>query len=357
MIPNLFIPKSLLQRAEDTHVSSFCFVANSPQLEKGLKTLYGRDGLCLKVFQELGEGAPPDPEQFFWVRVPLSETTRVQNLYALYGLAPRVYDIVLINKRRLAQVTDYVLPRGEPDIAQFFKIADHFHIRTVTNWDIGERNWRGRQFVDFSGLYFGDKETYITEMKDRAQAMIYGSRKGETGKKAYQAVPELGILGDRVMSTRIAAMGWGSEEFRGCTVLDLGCNLGGMVRAAYQRSALRSVGVDHKYIAGAATEVCNWLGYWNVDVLGLDLPRDAYRIEEMTGIGQFDVVFALSIFNHMGGYASWIPDLCKKELYLEGHGGDLPGRYEKELRQDFGSVAFLGYVTDNLRRPIFRCRK
>lgn len=357
LIRELSIPVNLLERAEDTHISSFCFVAHSPGLQDILGPIYGREGLCLKVFRELEEEELPDLQRFRWNKAPLGEAARVQNLFALCELAPRVYDIVLLNGRRWAQVTDYVLPEGQSDAAKLIDIVKQFHIGTKVNWDLHGRNWRGRLFVDFGSLYFEDKEAYLAEMETRALAMIYGAHKGQLGKAAYQAVPELHIPGQRVITTRIAAMGWEDDEFGGHTVLDLGCNLGGMLRAACRRGALRSVGIDRQNIGSVATEICNWLGYWNIDILRLGLPQEAHRIEERTGIWQFDVVFAFAIFNPMGGYDSWIADLCKEELYLEGHGGDLPSRYEKDLRRDFSEVAFLGYTTDYLRRPLFRCRK
>ena len=173
----------------------------------------------------------------------------------------------------------------------------------------------------------------------------------------YQGVPAIGLGGRRDFQRRIEWMRLDEIDFRGRSVLDIGCNLGNFCREAAQRGAVRAVGVDLPEATGPAAEIANWLGFWNLDFLALDLPGQAAEITAQSGIASFDVVFLLAAVRHVGGWADWINDLCADVLYLEGHSVDKPETYQARLEQDFRKVEYMGQTKDHFSRPLFRCRK
>lgn len=348
----LEIGPELLVRNESTHESSYCFVVYNESVEALLKEIYGRGQLCLKVFKRpLGKQRP---EGFGWGQVPFPETARVQNLFAWYGLAPRVIDLVMV-EGRVAQVVEFVSGEWKSKFAELEGLAGLTTVATrygikakKVNWDLNERNWVGGKFVDFSGLCFGDPEAYKRELVRRAH-----TRREKHIGVAYQKVQALGIKGTRDMAHRLGVMRLNELDFEGKTVLDLGCNLGAFSRYAFERGARRVVGVDR--IAQLAYEVSNLLGYWQIDFIEARLPGDLGLVVDACGIESFDIVFATAVSKHMGGFADWMVDLCGGTLIFEGHGKILVDCYEADLRAAFKRVKFLGETRDNYRRGVWRC--
>ncbi len=342
----LEIDEALLVRDESTHESSYCFVAYSEELERVLAKLYGRSGLCMKVFKKPVKDWTK--KSFGWGQVQVGETARVQNLFAWHGIAPRVFDVVTLGER-VAQVVEFAVSKGEPRPDRLKELVNRFGIKIRKGyWDVNPKNWVGGLFVDFSGFYFGDPEGYKEGLVRRAH-----TRRGEFIGAAYQEIKELGIKGWRKLAHRVEVLRLDEVDFKGKTVLDLGCNLGAFSRLAADRGASRVVGVDR--IAGLAHEVSNQLGYWNVDFIQARLPGDLTKIAGRSGIERFDIVFTMAITNHMGGFADWMVELCGGVLIFEGHGGEDMEAYLVDLQRHFQEVAYLGQTTDNYERAVFRC--
>ena len=367
MASRLTIDPALLVPHPDTTEASYCFVAYSPEIEAVLLARYGRTGLCLKAF-------PPEKqrkvdkrgvareyrrlENVEWTKVPLAEASEVQNLFALHGIAPRVYDIVWVNEHQAAQVTDWLTDNGRDRQDDLWRrLVSEYVIETMRNLDVGERNWIGDRMFDYGAMCWADREAYQQELTEDAYM-----RRGERIGSSYQPVEGLEIRGRRDIDSRLEKMRLGEVDFAGSTVLDIGANLGAFCREAHDRGALRVVGIDRREIPMLAGQVNNLLGYWNFDFVQLNLKDgldNRARIVEATGIEQYDVVFCMAVVNYFGGYGAWIADLCKPggALYLEGHGGEAPERYHAALKRDFARVEFLGMTDDNYVRPLFRCWK
>ena len=341
----------MLKRDENTLVSSFCHVAHNYELEAVLRERYGRDGLCLKVFPKEWDKL----EDVTWGKVPLEEATVIQNLFAAHDLAPRVYDLLWINSRQAAQVTGFLESDGqEPDRSGFLALMKRYNIKYRKCEDLAPRNWIGNKHVDFGGMIFKGREAYKQELKTQAY-----TRRGEMIHSAYQSVGELTIHGQRDAPSRIATMGLDEVDFRGRTVLDIGCNLGVFCRDAHDRGARRVAGIDHRDLPGQAQAISNLLGYWNLDFWELAMREGSNQeqIRQKTNREQHDIVYFMAIANYIGGYAPWVAGLCRDILYVEGHGGEQPGQYRAALQKDFRSVEFMGITKDNYRRPLFRCWK
>lgn len=367
MASRLTIDPTLLTPHPDTSEASYCFVAYSPEIEAVLGALYGRQGLCLKVFPPEKQrkvdkqGRSRDVgrlENVEWTKVPLAEASEVQNLFALYGVAPRVYDIVWINGMQAAQVTDWLTDNGRDRQDQLWReLVDQYVIETMRNLDMGEGNWLGDKMFDYGAMCWADRDAYVEELTEEAY-----TRRGECIGSSYQPVGGLEIRGRRDIGSRLEKMRLDEMDFQGATVLDIGSNLGAFCREAHDRGALRVMGVDRREIPMLAGQVNNLLGYWNLDFLRLKLKEgldNLKRIRGRTGFEQFDAVFCMAVVNYFGGYGSWIAELCRPGgvMYLEGHGGEMPERYHAALVRDFERVEFLGMTDDNYLRPLFRCWK
>jgi len=300
------------------------------------------------------------PESFLWSGATLIEATKVQNLFAIHGLARRVYALLLVNGERLAQVTEYADGKGDPDVNLAKKLARKYRIGAKRRRNVGayierQAKWIGRHMIDFGGLYFTDPKWYERQLQKH---VIRYRKKEHHDGLGYQPCDELGIGGRRNIEARIKQMKLGNEDFTGKTVLDIGCNNGAFCRYAAGHGAKRVVGIDHKYIKGNR-QLFNWLGLWNVDFIQITLPHGWQCIREKSGIKQFNIVFCLSVAGHVGGYASWIPSLAGDVMYFSGQSVEPRSLYQKKLESDFEEVKWLGYVKDepNRKHPLWRCRK
>ena len=343
----LSIDQTLLNKAA-AKPSSYAYIIEDNRLEE----IFAQPGLCLKVSRKpLKKDQPVD--KMGWGKVPLGELSRVQNIYAWYGLAPRVHSLALVNGRYAAQVVKMARSKLKRQTRAILPLGEKYGVKPAKNWDLGARNWVGHLFVDFSGLGFAD----IEETKARLVKETY-TRRGKFIGSAYQQVPELGIKGQRDMEHRIGAMQLSKVDFKGKTVLDIGCNLGAFSRYAVERGAVRVVGID-KATARLAHEVANWLGYWTIDYLSLSLPGGISLIKRETGIEQFDIVFANAVVKHVGGYEPWITNLVAPDgtMFFEGHGKVQRGIYSQALKENFSEVVKVGETTDNYTREVFRCRR
>lgn len=341
-----------LIRDEDTHISSFCFIANDNKTRKILTQEFGRTGLCLKVFKKrLAPGQ--SIEDFIWNKTSLIEATKVQNLFASHGLAPRVYAIVLLEGDQVAQVTDFVSGQQNGEYAdRIEKLMKRYDIRTRKWNDFGSRNWVGGKFVDFGEFYFAQPEAYEKSLVEQAY-----TRRGENIGTAYQPVPEIGVKGTRDLSHRLRVLRLDEVDFQGKTVLNLGCNLGAFCRLACDRGAKRVVGID-RTVAGLAYEISNWLGYWNIDFLAMSLPpKKPDGIATLSRIKKFDIVFSMAIHNYMNGDVDWMANICRETFIFEGHGGDPKEVYQDFLARHFERVDYLGETTDNYIRQVYRARR
>ena len=70
------------------------------------------------------------------------------------------------------------------------------------------------------------------------------------------------------------------------------------------------------------------------------------------------MVLALAIIQHMEGeYGSWMADLTKGVLVMEGDVNVPERKYRPPLEADFDTVELTGYIRDEDRRCLFRCYK
>jgi hypothetical protein len=272
---------------------------------EGLDALYARKNLCLKVFPHSDTvwGHPRG------VGVsPIVETTMVQNLMALRGLAPRVYDLVKVNGLT-AQVTYYQTgPQKKCPISDPRFQIDPVETRTDYNFAAGKLlDWQGSVFVDFKAY----KESVIKKA-------IAGFTTRGSGGGPYQGNDYL--TGFRDTAERLGRYNF--SDFKDKTVLDIGCNLGMLGREALKLGAKRVCGVDWPQVCDIARELAILDGYFNIDFFGADI-RDltVSEITRKTGIEKFDIHLFLAMENWVG-WPAFVKN-CNR-LYYEGHGAVRP---------------------------------
>jgi len=312
----------------------YTFIAHNEQIEQQLLSRYGRPALCLKVFKL---------DTLQWGTNPLIDCTRIQNIFAMRDLAPRVYAIVRANDQ-YAQVTDYLSGEGEWKPECIKEIMRHAHVRA--SWDMNPKNWVAGKLVDFQPWTFTHPQRYVQQLIDSAfEYAAWGSR-----PEPYQSVFDVG--GQRDFQHRAEMMELDKLSFEGKTVLDIGCNLGLFCYEATRQKAGRVVGIDLPHVTSVAAELANWNCYWNIDFLGLHLPDEQHPALDQ----QYDIVFALSVDRQVG-YSEWMANLCADVFYLEGHVPDREETFRPRLEQHFREVEFLGMTRDHGPRPLFRCLK
>jgi len=120
----------------------------------------------------------------------------VQNLMAIKGLAPRVYDVIKVNGKT-AQVTEFIKgPVGVVEIKD-----DRFHIdqgETKTDY-----NFIGGKLVDWQGSIFKDFKKYKRDLINRA---VKGTVCKGAGNGAYQSTnyfPGLRDTKERLKNTHL----------------------------------------------------------------------------------------------------------------------------------------------------------
>ncbi len=323
------------------HPGSYAVVLHGQEVHELLKAKYGRDGLCLKLVPNGGAGHPADAQ---WGGTYLGTASLIQNLIALDGLAPRVYDLVNVNGTHAAQVTDWVKEgRDDPRTDELMSAFERLGVTSPKGWDVGAKrdNWRSGLFVDFSGLYLDEDRVNDLVNRLRQRATM---KKGKPAGSSYQEVRDLGIPGDRP-AERVFPVDPGP------TVLDIGCNLGHFSRLAVDQGAVRVVGVDR----GETAELCRLvhvlLGYWTIDVVAASLPAEA---DQLPALG-YELAVCLSTIGYMGDEGiPWLASIAPA-LWLEGHGSIPAEHYLPALERAYETVQRLDDTTDNKVRAQFYC--
>jgi 2-polyprenyl-3-methyl-5-hydroxy-6-metoxy-1,4-benzoquinol methylase len=165
------------------------------------------------------------------------------------------------------------------------------------------------KYVDYQGFRFS--HDYKDKLKERLTGVANVGKWGPFMN--YHSVPELEITGGRNNEERIKKLHLDEIDFKGKTVLDIGCSEGFFCRYAMDRGAKRVVGLDLPGVVKPTRELAYYLGYNNIDFYGYDLKK------EIPDLGKFDIVLFLSMVHHIG-LPDWILDSTKKLLVFEGNG-------------------------------------
>jgi hypothetical protein len=325
----------------------YSFISRDEHL---LREVTDRPGVCLKVFFTPLVGSIDD---YYWghpfmassnrmspryERTRLVDAVIIQNLLAWHGLAPRVYEIILLRwegKEYPALLVDDLgfshdltgLNEREKIFETAKKLGTKYGFR-VDFEDIGQAsNFVKGKIVDIQGFQLEPdyKDRVIKRYKDYAK----------WAENTYQSIPELGIKGYRDNERRAELMQLDKIDFKDKYVVDIGCSGGFYCRYAANKGAKRVMGIDLPEVIDTAFEISNLLGYYNVDFVGSELEKEK---DYDFGIAP-NIIFYLSVQRYFG----YAPYLKKAETVIYEHNGDEPEEQVIELfMQDFKNMKDLG---------------
>lgn len=309
-------------------------------------------GYCLKIFKDTT-----------WQGTSFGEALIIKNIAWINGFAPRARGMITLgegNHEFTAFILEFVKNNQTLEEKRaliktrsvLFKqmLADNF-ITSYQN-EHGEivynaSNWRDGLYLDFGGFQI-DKEKYKEKLVKEIIEVTHFGKAYLGGKASYQSVPEWKLDGKRKTDYRIEQLGLEKQEFKGKSVLDIGCNLGMLLHYAKKRGAKELFGYDFPNVIKVAKEFANINLLFDLDFFGQDLtanPPDA----------KADIVFYLAMSEYLG-FPNWLREVTKETLYYEGHANEDKNETEGKLRKLFADVSFLGYTEDRSIRPLFVCR-
>ena len=292
----------------------------------------------------------------------MKEATIIQNICWIHDLAPRVYEIVGVeigDKKYFAQRIEDLSNESfcdthkdaEPTYEAVKKLGETYGFHTEKD-DVSRRDVMGGKLVDFNTFHFTDDHL------DKVKAII--REKGRYGKAIYQDEPKLDIISTpRKTAHRIEAMKLDEIDFKGKSVLDLGCAGGAFCRYAKDRKASEVLGIDFEDIKGSDTRLAayliSWeLGYFDVEFEQLDLREHKPEPAQ--------IVFFLSMSFHIG-IPKWLGEITNEVLIFEENSKRFKENPEitkntiKKLKTMFKKVKQVGYSNDREPQPIFWCWK
>jgi len=281
--------------------------------------------------------------------VPLIDATKIQNIAWMHGLAPRVYGIVKVrigNQKYWAQEVELVEGefaenKHEVFYATYKKVKDLGLVYGFESEkdDVSAKDVIGGKLVDFNTFHF--TKDHLGKVK---KAYI---EKARYGKIYYHNVPEWGLVNSpRKNKDRVKYMKLDEIDFKGKSVLDLGCAGGYFCRYVKDRGAGYVRGVDFEDPVFAAFLVSNELMYWDIDFYNKDICNYQPTMK-------FDIVFFLSMNYHIG-IPSWLAGVTKKICIFEDNSKERNAK--KTLTKMFKEVKLVGKARDHGMKPIYHCR-
>jgi len=285
------------------------------------------------------------------------DTTLIQNIYALTGLAPRVYDVVKLrftDSMHYAQVleflehttaTEALIP---PSIRELIEVFGR--VKGIESYGVDENksNYLCGKWVDF-GKFTLNREKFKEYLKDLI------NREGRWSEKIYHDIPELGLKGWRHHKSRVADFKLDTFDFKDAKVLDIGGNLGLMGRELNDRGAIRVVNLDVAGIPNVAAHLDYYLGYFNNDhIHDCNLTTHAGRtvtLEKKTGIKKYDYLLFLAVCNHVEFREDF--SQIADTVIFEGHHFTTHEEIKKLLNPFYKKLKFIGTSSDGNNRLIY----
>lgn len=349
------------------------FIHRGHLLEK-VKQHYGRESqkLCVKVIRQPYKG---DINEHYWGYYtatnqydpkkgsPVLEAVKIQNIYAMADLAPRVYAVFAFEQppiktgepgeQYIAMLTEDMGKDDENvDLDKWYLKLQNFASNNEIEPFLDGRvsNVVGGVWVDFQGFKF--KEGYEEQLRKNIDGI---AKWGPFSN--YQTIKELDMKGGRDIEHRIEKLKLGNLDFRNKTVLDIGCSAGVFCNYAVDKGAKYVMGIETPEIAVAARQLSNYLGYFNIDYIGCDLKNVTYEdfTSEITGGEKFDIVLLLSMTMHIG-YPEYIDKLVKDILVWEGNSRDADTAAKQNIWENY-TVLMESLTEDLFPRPVIIARK
>ena len=297
----------------------FTFIYRGKEIDK-IQERFGRKGCCVKIYKNQYP-FKEDIKEAWWAGgykgTSLLEAVDIQNIYSIEGLSPRVYAIIVLivnGEKHWACLTEDLGHWREEDsddkqkelLRKMTEEGEKYGIQVFND---------GRKWNVINGKYVDVQGFRLTpDYKDKLKKRLVGiANIGKWGPfMNYHSIPELEISGGRDNEKRIKELHLDEIDFKGKTVLDIGCSEGFFCRYAMDRGAKRVLGLDLPGVVKPTEELTYFLGYNNIDYQGLDLKTES--IQE-----RFDIVLFLSMVHHVG-LPDWVIESARELFVFEGNG-------------------------------------
>lgn len=270
--------------------------------------------------------------------------------FSQYGLAPRIYRVGKFRGWKFIEM-DYV-PKKPADFEVTRKmieaIAGEVDFISVYEHDlVHKNNYRGNKYLDYHGF-----EVDLPKFEDWLLTKItndthWGHRNDNDENYPYQTFRD--FVGKRKSISRIRRLGLDKIDFKGKSVLDIGCNMGYFLYYAKNKGATRLVGLDKKEVIRLADLYQFYKTNGGIEFYGEELTP-----KTLDKYGKFDVVLYLAMV-HSLGYPKELRSIAKYLLVFEGHNMQAVETTKKELENIFPKVEFRGFSEDRGKRPVFWC--
>jgi len=313
-------------------------------------------GLALKIFDaypdvveldqmKWGDNPKKDqPKQ----NVSLTDATIFQNYCWWARIAPRVYGIQTVKRNGInywAQLTDYLEGDNIIEEVDFLyqkakEVGETYGFQSMKD-DFSHRDAVGDKLVDFNTFHPIDnrmeiiKKLYIEEA--RYGKIYYHNAFGLTNSP-------------RSNENRIKWMGLHKLNWKGKSVLDIGCAGGAFLQYAKICGANTVIGVDNKKTLHGAFIAANEYRHWDIGFIAMDASKELPK-------EKFDIVLYLSMNFHIGIPNHLFDTLSKHGvLVIEDNAEDrnkipLPDK----LRDRFEVIKFMGFSKDHGNKPNYHC--
>jgi len=237
----------------------------------------------------------------------LTECVKIQNICAYKGYAPRVWDIILLKytgRIYPALITDNVteLSDNKMEIMDTVIVTGREYGFYLKFPDYNQAtNFRDGKYVDFQGAVFEDNYKEMMIERYKSKVLFSGN--------VYQSLPDLkGYRKENRIKEDL------TEYIKDKNIWDIGCSGGEFCRLSLDLGAKRVLGVDLPEVIDGAFEVSNFMGYYNIDWVGMNMKRD----QDFTFEFEPDVIFYMSMQRHLG----LPPYLNRAKTCIYEHNGD-----------------------------------
>ena len=292
------------------------------------------------------------------------EVAKIQNIFWLYGMAPRIKKIVYVNfkgNRYKAYIVELLHKIRRGDCILRIKELKQICRDNFIDWNNqghdqelhDTNNWIKDKFVDFGGFKFNDKKAYLNKLNAKIEKQTHFGKRYKGESRRYQSDDKFD--GKRKTAYRIEKLGLESIDFKGKSVLDIGCNLGMFCQYAKQRGASVVYGYDvSEDMIRCAKEYANWKGIYDIEFIVTDIDWDLKHGRQR--MPNADIVFYLAMSEYLS-FDKRILGLANEVLIYEGHSNEDSENTKNKLKEVFPRVEDLGFTDDRSIRPIFKCYK
>jgi SAM-dependent methyltransferase len=156
------------------------------------------------------------------------------------------------------------------------------------------------------------------------------------------------FVGQRRPAERLAKVPF---DFKGKTVLDIGCNQGGMLHHLASQLA-GGIGIDYDYrMINAANRVRRHNGHHHLDFYVFDLEKEPLDyLEDFLGEDRVDIVFLLSVCMWINNWTDVIDWAAKRAEYMlfESNGSQLQQQEQEDyLHRHYAKLQLVSGSSDD----------